>query len=129
MADFVALVEAQLGVDRSDWRLGYHITRILKALRDQVRYGGWPTSFDDQLRLSLIPYLAHDAADSGIDWTRPGPVHGALGPLFEIDARAMRAGRGRSDLSVEELEQYVAESKALYEEHTDSRARMHNGEE
>ena len=126
---FLALVQAEISVPRADRLLDYHVPRILRELRDRVRYDGWPQTFDDRLRLSLLPYIRHAAGEAGLDWTQPGAVPGPLGPLFEIDVRARCEGRGRAALPAAEFASYVAESRALLEEHTAARARAHNGEE
>ena len=125
---YLALVEAELKVDRSTLLLGYHLSRCLRDLRDQVRFGGWPRSFEQRLHLSLIPYLDDSSRQSGLDWTAQGAMAGPLAPLFEIDARTMNDGRGRADLSPTDFARYVAECRALREEFSAIRARMHNGD-
>jgi hypothetical protein len=127
-AAYLALVEAQLQVDWSAMFLGYHIVRSLRELRDQVRFRGWPRTFEERLHLSLIPYLDQDAQSGGLDWSAQAPLHGPLAALFDIDARTMNEGRGRAELSPAEFSRYVLECRALFAEFSAIRARMHNGE-
>ena len=122
------LVRTALGTDRSADRLGYPIQRRLRTIRDQLAGVGWPRTFDERLGLTLIPLIAHAARTAGVDWTRPGPVAGVHGPLFEIDARVMNRGRGRRELEPGEFTAYLAESGRLCDEWREARARMHNGE-
>ncbi len=123
------LIDSQILVDRSAAHMGYPQTRSLRELREFLAGVGFPRTFEERLRLSLIPYFQFEARGAGLDWTDQAAALGALTPIFEIDAMTMNEGRGRDAMSPEEFARYVGECHALLDEFTAIRARMHNGEE
>jgi len=123
------LLQSQLDIDRSaDW-FGYPRTRSLKELRDFLRWGGFPHTAEDRLRLSLIPYWQHDAEKLDYPWTTQLLPPGPLAPIFQIDTMVMNRGRGRDILTPEEFARYLVECREILAEFSAIRARMHNGED
>jgi hypothetical protein len=124
----LALLEAQIAVDRSGDRLGYNRTRGLKRIRDFLRSRGFPRTEDEKLSLTLMPDLQYEASAAGFDWATRALPPAHLAPLFEIDAQVMTGGTSRDGLSPTAFSTYVTETRRLIEEHTAIRARMYNGE-
>jgi hypothetical protein len=125
----VALIDAELAVDRTGDMMAYPKTRSLRELREFVRGVGFPQTAEHRLSLTLIPYFCHDADAAGIRWREQDAPLGAFSGPFEIDARVMNRGRGRAELTPAAFRAYLADCDALHEEFSGIRARMHNGED
>lgn len=122
-------MEAARSADYSSAFLGYHLVRVLRYIAQTLGYSGFPRDAEQKLRLTLIPLLDYAAREEGADWTVQAAPLGRFAQLLEVDVRVMTGGRCREELTAAEFAAYVEESRALHEEFTAIRARMHNGED
>lgn len=128
LAATLAVVDSARKADYSEEFLGYHLVRVLRRIRETLAHSGFPRDPGEKLPLTLIPLLHHTAKDEGVDWTVQEAPLGRFDQLLEVDARVMTGGRSRADLSAAEFAAYVAEARALHDQFSAIRSRMHNGE-
>lgn len=79
------------------------LLRVLSVLQET----GFPKDRNQQLEISLIPFIFQEANYDDIDWTdRLAPLQ-QLNGLFLIDIMVQMGGRDRHELNDDEYEAYV----------------------
>ena len=79
------------------------LLRVLSVLQET----GFPKDRNQQLEISLIPFIFQEANYDDIDWTdRLAPLQ-QLNGLFSIDIMVQMGGRDRHELNDDEYEAYV----------------------
>jgi hypothetical protein len=67
---------------------------------------GFPSTEDEKIRLSLVPFIFQEANYDDIDWSEKGSDLRHLKSFFELDLLVHFAGRERSDISDDDYAQY-----------------------
>jgi hypothetical protein len=112
MSERVSVVElleriARVLAEPSDDPIGRVRLDILRRIEAALRTDGYPTQDQDQLALSLIPFVFQEANYDGIDWwSRDDARHYQLKDMLEIDFLTQMAGKRRSDASDTAMETY-----------------------
>ena len=111
IAEVVKLIREVLAVPSND-PVGRFRQTFARKIQATLESGGYPASEQDQLALSIIPYVFQEANYDDIDWwSRDSAKHRQLKNLLEIDFLTQMAGKRREDASDAEIEDYRLRSR------------------
>ena len=110
LEEVISYLQAEFG-DQADQRSGgLAATRLIAVDRIAGYLGtrGFPSTEDEKMSLSLVPFIFQEANWDDIDWSRKDSDLGHLEAFFELDLLVQFAGRERSDITAGDYARYHA---------------------
>jgi len=91
-------------------REGLAATRLFAVGRisDYLATDGFPSTEDEKISLSLVPFIFQEANYDGIEWSEKDSDLQHLRRFFELDMLVHFAGRERSEITDSDYAQYYA---------------------
>ena len=108
--EVISYLHAEFDDHSDQHREGLAATRRIAVARIAKRLAtdGFPSTQDEKIILSLVPFIFQEANYDDIDWSQKDSDLRHLKRFFELDLLVHFAGRERSDINENDYAQYYA---------------------
>jgi len=110
LQEVISYLQAEFGSQADHYPDGLAAKRLaaVERMAEYLETRGFPSTEDEKIRLSLVPFIFQEANYDDIDWSRKNSDLGHLKAFFELDLLVHFAGRERSDISDADYAEYHA---------------------